>query len=208
MKGAHLIIFSLLIMGTVWFVQGPRAEAADNNRPQVSFGDAFSGNAPPLEKAIKDKVTKRRNEEKKELNWKGSKIKPKEQRCLDALALPDTDQDKEYDIQKNCKKSPGQEKKVLEKEDIIKGGKKKGKKIKTQTTLKFENAGQRYGNEKRQKWDHVVIRPPETGDLKAQSYRNKTNTKDKARKKTLLVDDPRRAQGRLGRAGWHPAVLL
>ena len=46
------------------------------NRPKVDFGEAFTNDAPPLGKAIKDKIKKRRKKEKKELKAKGHQANP------------------------------------------------------------------------------------------------------------------------------------
>jgi len=158
-----------------------------NGNACVDYGETFDG-TPPLQKVIKGKVKERRAKEKKE-----KKIHPKCAAALSALEdpnLPPEDaENAEEDVQKFCKKSPGLKKGNPVSNDININGKKRGKKIKTTTTIKYKNAGQRYGHEKREKWDNVIIKPPKTGDLTPRVYRDVSNTKDKLRKKLFFADE-------------------
>jgi len=156
----------------------PDAVSAPASRPpDVSFGDSFDNDTPPLAKAIKEKVEKRRDKEKKE-----KKVHPQ---CLAALNMDPPDEER---IQKFCTKSPGHEKQLLRKQDITtEDGKRRGRKIKTKSVIKYDSPGQRYGHEKR-KWDKVVIKPPKTGDMTARGFGGTGNSKDKGRNKWLLSD--------------------
>lgn len=153
------------------------------DRPIVQFDEKA-----PLQRAIEEKVKKRREKERKDV-----KIHPQCARALSILDDPDlTEAEKEAaeeDVAKFCGKSPGLKKSLRKSTDITINGKKRGKKIKNTTTIKFGNAGQRYGHEMRDKWDRVVIKPPKTGDLTPRVYRDQSNTRDRTRKKMLFTDE-------------------
>jgi hypothetical protein len=116
----------------------------------VDYGGVLSDEDPklPLEKAARKKVDKRRDKEKAA----GKKHKkPMHPLCAAALDLDPAECDEkcEEDIAKHCDKSPGRKKEVLKNQYIrTPDGKKRGKKVKTRTTLSFEKPGQRYGHEK------------------------------------------------------------
>lgn len=191
MKKTVYMLFVYCFCVSVCFNVQPWTAFADQNSCKgnacVDFGETFDG-TPPLQKVIKGKVKERREKEKKE-----KKIHPKCAAALSALEdpnLPPQDaENAEEDVQKFCKKSPGLKKGTPVTDDININGKKRGKKIKTTTTIKYKNAGQRYGHEKREKWDNVIIKPPKTGDLTPRVYREVSNTKDKLRKKLFLADE-------------------
>jgi hypothetical protein len=126
-----------------------------------------------LRKVLKEKLKSRREKEKRETT-NGA--------CRKAL-----EDDDEENIAKHCKKSPGVTLGAPEQTEIRTGGRKTGRKIRATTRLEYENPGQRFGHEGRDKWDRLVIRPPATGDMTARQFRvASSNTRDKARGRLLL----------------------
>jgi hypothetical protein len=120
----------------------------------VEFGGAIDDQKPvlPLGKATQDKVNKRRDKEKKAGEKHQSKVHPQ---CENELNKLEEDRDEDR-IQKFCNKSPGHQKVLLQNDPIVKDGKKRGKKVKTKTILKFDKPSQRYGHDKREKWDNLI----------------------------------------------------
>jgi len=176
------IPFSLAIVA---FPLESRAQQQDcRGAACVEFGGAIDDQKPvlPLEKATQTKVNKRRDKEKKAGEKHPGKVHPQ---CVKELnKLPELrDEDR---IQKFCNKSPGHQKVLLQNDPIFKDGKKRGKKVKTKTTLKFDKPSQRYGHDKREKWDNLIVRKPTTGDMKAGNWRGQSNTKDRGRNQQFL----------------------
>ena len=176
------ISFSLAIVA---FPLETRAQQQDcRGEACVEFGGAIDDQKPvlPLEKATQAKVNKRRDKEKKAGEKHQAKIHVL---CKRELEKPPEDRE-EATIQKFCNKSPGHQKVVLQNDPILKDGKKRGKKVKTKTTLKFDKPSQRYGHDKREKWDNLVVRKPTTGDMTAGNWRGQSNTKDRGRNQRFL----------------------
>ncbi len=168
----------LVLASPVWV---PAATAQEPYCPPgeticVGFDGALDA-ALPLETATKVKVDKRREKEKASKKTTGA--------CRNALEANDED-----NIAKHCNKSPKREKSILRNKPIEVGGKQRGKSIKTRTKLSFEKPSQRYGNQNKKKWDKLVFKPPQTGDVIASSWRRQSNTNDKRRNKQFGVVAP------------------
>lgn len=183
------IFLGLMIFLSIFIIHGilPRMALADapacKGKACIDFGETFSNDTPPMKKSIMGKVKNRRRKEKKN----EEKIHPQCQKGID--------ENDEKLIQKFCEKSPGIGPrnglpKPPKKKDIMINGKKRGKKITTETVMVFKNAKQRYGHAKKEKWDNLIFKPPKTADLTRKVYKNQTNTKEKHRKKEFFTDVP------------------
>ena len=152
-----LLLISLFLIVQVNPGPADAQEPECRGRACVDFGEALDPDDPvlPLEKAAKTKVNKRRDKEKAQGNRHGNRIHPQ---CKAQLDRPPEERDEER-IAKFCSKSPGRKKELLRNKPIrTADGKQRGKSIKTRTTLKFDKPGQRYGHEKRDRWDPVIVR--------------------------------------------------
>ena len=186
MRNFPFILFCIpLSLAIATFPLETRAQQPDcRGEACVEFGGAIDDQKPvlPLEKATQAKVNKRRDKEKKAGEKHQSKVHPQ---CVKELDKLPQFRDEER-IQKFCSKSPGHQKDLVQNDPILENGKKRGKKVKSRSTLKFDKPSQRYGHDKRDKWDNLIIRKPTTGDMTAGNWRGQSNTKDRGRNQQFL----------------------